>query len=78
MTMKDGIKFGIGFTIGRILVNDLASTVVNAANVVYPKLYREMKKTNPEIAEYMNRVRPCENTMTKNHSESTAKIGFEV
>lgn len=45
MTMKDGIKFGIGFTIGRILVNDLANTVVNAANVVYPKLYREMKKT---------------------------------
>lgn len=75
MTMKDGIKIGIGFTIGQILVNDLASTVVN---LVYPKLYREMKKTNPEIAEYMNRVRPCENTMTKNHSESTAKIGFEV
>lgn len=75
MTMKDGIKFGIGFTIGRILVNDLVSTVVN---VVYPKLYREMKKTNPEIAKYMNQVRPCENTMTKNHSESKAKIGFEV
>lgn len=75
MTMKDGIKIGIGFTIGQILVNDLASTVVN---LVYPKLYREMKKTNPEIAEYMNRVRPCENTTTKNHSESKAKIGFEV
>lgn len=59
MTMKDGIKFGIGFTIGRILIDDLASTVVN---VVYPKLYREVKKKNPEIAKYMDRVCPCEET----------------
>lgn len=78
MTMKDGIKFGIGFTIGRILVNDLVSTVVNAANVVYPKLYREMKKTNPGLAKYMNQVCSCENTTTKDHPETKAKIGFEI
>lgn len=75
MTMKDGIKFGIGFTIGRILVNDLVSTVVN---VVYPKLYREMKKTNPGLAKYMNQVCSCENTTTKDHPETKAKIGFEI
>ena len=74
MTMKDGIKLGIGFTIGQILVNDLASTLVN---VVYPKLYREVKKTNPEIAKYMDRVCPCEETDNGSPSELKAKIGFE-
>ena len=78
MTMKDGIKLGIGFTIGQILVNDLASTVVNVANVVYPKLYREVKKKNPEIAKYMDRVRPCEETDNGSPSELKAKIGFEI
>lgn len=75
MTMKDGIKIGIGFTIGQILVNDLVSTVVN---VVYPKLYREIKKINPEITKYKNQICPCEETDNGSPSKLKAKIGFKI
>lgn len=64
MTMKDGIKLGIGFALGRILFNGTANLL---ASFVYPELYREMKKTNPKFAEYMNRVYPCEETITEDH-----------
>ena len=43
MTMKDGIKLGIGFQIGWILLNGTSNVL---KSFVYPKLYREMKKTN--------------------------------
>ena len=65
MTMKDGIKLGIGFQIGRILLKGTSNVL---KGFVYPKLYREMKKTNPEIAKYMDRVCPCEETITESHS----------
>lgn len=74
MTMKDGIKLGIGFQIGWILLNGTSNIL---KGFVYPKLYREVKKTNPEIAKYMDRVCPCEETDNGSPSELKAKIGFE-
>ena len=74
MTMKDGIKLGIGFQIGWILLNGTSNIL---KGFVYPKLYREVKKTNPEIAKYMDRVWPCEETDNGSPSELKAKIGFE-
>ena len=75
MTMKDGIKLGIGFAIGKFLVNFLIGAGTRLAD---PKWYREMKKTNPEITRYTNQVHPCKNTIMENHSESKAKIGFAI
>ena len=74
MTMKDGIKLGIGFQIGWILLNGTSNIL---KGFVYPKLYREVKKTNPEIAKYMDRVCPCEETDNGSPSELKAKSGFE-
>lgn len=74
MTMKDGIKLGIGFQIGWILLNGTSNIL---KGFVYPKLYQEVKKTNPEIAKYMDRVCPCEETDNGSPSELKAKIGFE-
>ena len=75
MTVKDGIVFGIGFTIGKILVTGLTNIGVDFA---YPKLYRKMKEVNPDYARYMNRVRPCEKLDSESHAKSKAKIGFEI
>lgn len=71
MTVKDGIVFGIGFTIGKILITDL----VNIGGVV---MRRRTKKVNLDFTEYMDRVYPCEKNDNKNYSESKAKIGFEI
>lgn len=58
MTVKDGIVFGIGFTIGKILITDL----VNIGGVV---MRRTTKKVNSDFAEYMDRVYPCEKSDSK-------------
>lgn len=71
MTVKDGIVFGIGFTIGKILITDL----VNIGGVV---MRRTTKKVNSDFAEYMDRVYPCEKNDNKNYPEAKAKIGFEI
>lgn len=75
MTVKDGIVFGIGFTIGKILVSNLVSVGVN---FMYPKLYRKMKDVNPDYARYMNQIRPCEKLNNEAHSKPKVKIGFEI
>ena len=50
MTIKDGIKFGIGFVIGKALVRSAATALLNCLEVQLKKL-EESKQTEPEDVE---------------------------